>query len=412
MEQIPQINSTYISPRLAARLAEAEHSQVATVVAPMGYGKSTAVRWWVERYEKAHPGTVVLRQTLTVDSTEAFWRGFCRALRRFPELAGQMAALGYPGDLEAALLLTELLEDTLEDEENTIFYVLDDIHCVTAPDFSELLTLLAQSLPSQVKLVLLSRNRIFREADRFRLGGRLCQITMGDLQLRREEILDYARLCGLSLDALQAEELDQVSEGWISLLYLLFRSYVQQGSWKFQTPDIFRLMDQVMYQPLDERKQRFLLVNGISESFTREQAGRLWQGDDSDTLLDALTQENAFISLDAESGVYRYHNMLRDVVNWHFQAIPKGEQRELLGLLGQWQMEQGEYIQAANTFYDAGDWERLLEAIVLDRSKSFGGEHGPMLTKWSTQCPEQLLLRRPDALLVLMLNLYTYNRQA
>lgn len=101
--------------------------------------------------------------------------------------------------------------------------------------------------------------------------------------------------------------------------------------------------------------------------------------------------------------------MLRDVVNWHFQAIPKGEQRELLGLLGQWQMEQGEYIQAANTFYDAGDWERLLEAIVLDRSKSFGGEHGPMLTKWSTQCPEQLLLRRPDALLVLMLNLYTYN---
>ena len=45
MEQTPQINSTYISPRLAARLAEAEHSQVATVVAPMGYGKSTAVRW-------------------------------------------------------------------------------------------------------------------------------------------------------------------------------------------------------------------------------------------------------------------------------------------------------------------------------------------------------------------------------
>ena len=64
--------------------------------------------------------------------------------------------------------------------------------------------------------------------------------------------MDYARLCGLTLDAERAEELDQISEGWISLLYLLFRSYVQQGSWQFQTPDIFRLMDQVMYQPLDE----------------------------------------------------------------------------------------------------------------------------------------------------------------
>ena len=409
MEQIPQINSIYISPRLASRLAEAEYGQVTTIVAPMGYGKSTAVRWWMDRWVQAHPETVILRQTLTIDSAEAFWRGFCRALRRFPDLAEKMASLGYPGDREAALLLTELLEDALEGETQPIFYILDDIHCVTAPDFSELLSLLAQSLPSQVKLILLSRNRIFREADRFRLGGRLCQITMEDLRLRREEIMDYARLCGLTLEAERAEELDQVSEGWISLLYLLFRSYVQQGSWQFQTPDIFRLMDQVMYQPLDERKQRFLLVNGMAESFTREQAGHLWQGDDSDTLLDALTQENAFISHDAESGVYRYHNMLRAVVNWHFQAIPKGEQRELLGLLGQWQMEQGEYIQAANTFYDAGDWERLLEAIVLDRSKSFGGEHGPVLTKWSTQCPEQLLLRRPDALLVLMLNLYTYN---
>ena len=31
MKQTPQINSTYISPRLAARLAEAEHSQVVPV---------------------------------------------------------------------------------------------------------------------------------------------------------------------------------------------------------------------------------------------------------------------------------------------------------------------------------------------------------------------------------------------
>ena len=81
MEQIPQINSIYISPRLASRLAEAEYGQVTTIVAPMGYGKSTAVRWWMDRWVQAHPETVILRQTLTIDSAEAFWRGFCRALR-------------------------------------------------------------------------------------------------------------------------------------------------------------------------------------------------------------------------------------------------------------------------------------------------------------------------------------------
>ena len=71
MEQIPQINSIYISPRLASRLAEAEYGQVTTIVAPMGYGKSTAVRWWMDRWVQAHPETVILRQTLTIDSAEA-----------------------------------------------------------------------------------------------------------------------------------------------------------------------------------------------------------------------------------------------------------------------------------------------------------------------------------------------------
>ena len=59
MEQIPQINSIYISPRLASRLAEAEYGQVTTIVAPMGYGKSTAVRWWMDRWVQAHPETVI-----------------------------------------------------------------------------------------------------------------------------------------------------------------------------------------------------------------------------------------------------------------------------------------------------------------------------------------------------------------
>lgn len=406
MAQTPQINSIYISPRLAACLQEAERCQVTTLVAPVGYGKSTAARWWMEGYAARHPETVVLWQTLTGYGADAHWRGFCRTLRRFPALAEQMAALGCPGDRESVLILAELLEDALEADGRPIYYILDDAQHLT--EGSELLTMLLGCLPRQVRLILLSRNRIFREVDRFRMGSSLYQITMEDLRLRRGEIVDYARLCGLTIDQARAEELERVSEGWVSFLYLLFRSHAQQGRWLLQTPDIFRLMDQVMFQPLDERKRRFLLANGLAESFTREQAACLWQEPDSDALLDALTQENAFISREGESGVYRYHNMLRDVVRSRFKELPAPEQGELLGRLGSWQLGQGEYVQAAETFYRAGDWERLMDALVLDRSKSFGAGQAPMLERWSAECPEEFLLRRPDALLILMLDFYSY----
>ncbi len=408
MNDLSKINSIYISPRLASRLAEAEHCRVTTIVAPMGYGKSTAMRWWTDDLARRHPETLFLRQTITSDGEDAFWRGFCRAVRRIDKLADQMTALGYPESRESALLFAELLEDALEEDGRPVFYILDDVHLFTSPTLPELLSLLSQRLPDRVRLVLLSRNRVFREADRFRLGGSLCHITMQDLHLTQDEILEYARACAIPMDAHQAAELYRVSEGWISLLYLLFRSYAQQGRWIFQTPDIFRLMDQVMLQPLDERKRRFLLVNGLTDSFTQEQAAYMWQDSDCEDLLISLTQENAFIFHDVETGAYRYHNMLQDVVRHYFGNLPNAEQRAIRVRLGQWHTGQGEYVEAAMTFYEAGDWEGLIDALVLDRGKSFGGEHAEIVERWSIECPEELLLRRPDGLLVLMLNLYGY----
>lgn len=374
-----------------------------------GYGKSTAVRWWRERYTARHPDALILWQTLTGSSPDFFWRGFCRVLRQLPALSESMANLGFPEDRESALLMAELLEDVLGEESRPIVYILDDIHYANTAAVSELLSLLLDRLPGQVRLILLSRNRILGEVDRFRLGGRLCQITMEDLRLRRDEILEYASACGLPLSPEQAETLDQISEGWISFLYLLFRSYIQYGRLQFQTPDIFRLMDQVMFQPLDGRKKRFLLLNGMTDDFTREQAAYLWEEPDGGALLDELTQDNGFITCDGESRVYRFHNMLRNVVRSHFRELSETEQKRLSARLGRWHMKQGEYVQAAETFYEAGEWEELLKALVRDRSKSFGGEYEPLLTKWSAQCPKELLLRCPESLLILMLSFYSYH---
>ena len=109
-------------------------------------------------------------------------------------------------------------------------------------------------------------------------------------------------------------------------------------------------MDQVMFQPLDERKRRFLLANGLAESFTREQAACLWQEPDSDALLDALTQENAFISREGESGVYRYHNMLRDVVRSRFKELPAPEQGNCLAGWGVGSLGRGNTFRPQRPF--------------------------------------------------------------
>ena len=89
MSQYPHLNSTYISPRLQSALCQIGSHAITTIIAPMGYGKSTAVKWWQQHEARQIPDACILRQLVATDSKADFWDGFCRTLRRWPTLAAR-----------------------------------------------------------------------------------------------------------------------------------------------------------------------------------------------------------------------------------------------------------------------------------------------------------------------------------
>ncbi|MDO4553380.1 MAG: LuxR C-terminal-related transcriptional regulator [Bacillota bacterium] len=408
MSQYPHLDDIYISGRLRQRLERIAGFPVTTVIAPTGYGKTTALRWWKKKCVKQTPDAVVISQTISADSTTDYWSGLCRALRDYPVLAGQLTALGFPKSREDVALLSELLTAALSETTAPVFYILDDIHCITDSWFSQFLFQLTQSLPEPLHMILLSRSRIFDEADLFRLGGATLQITADDLRLTQDEICGYAANCGLSLEKTQAGQLARVSEGWIALIYLMFCSFLQRREWRFETLDILELMEQVVFSPQPERRRRFLSVNSLPDGFTLEQAAALWQEADCAGLLDALSHENAFISR-SDNGVYRYHYMLRQVAIRSFKRLPEAEQAQYQARLARWHMGQKEYVQAALCFEECGDWDGILEALALDQSTSFDAERFGLVVGWAAACPEEILLRHPAALVAFML-VFFYTR--
>ena len=100
-----------------------------------------------------------------------------------------------------------------------------------------------------------------------------------------EELLQYAGRCGLPLPEREAQALLSVSEGWIAMIYLMFRAYAQTGVWRFDAKGMDALMEQVMFEPLDERRRFFLLDLCMAEAFTAEQAAFVWREPDADALL-------------------------------------------------------------------------------------------------------------------------------
>lgn len=399
-----RLNTTYISGALADQLSHITEYPITAIVAPMGYGKTRAVDWWAERCRKEMPDAVILRQVIVTDSLTDLWQGFCRNLRSWPELKTEMKELGFPTAPQSREVMLELLCDALEAGKQEIFYILDDLHFLPNPDFTALLLFLGQRLPDGIHLVLLSRNMIFDQADRLRLGARLWEMNTDDLRLSETGIRAYARGSGLHLGQDAAAHLAKTTEGWFSMVYLNLKTYQQQGRWPEDSAGIYPLIDETLLRPLPQRQQAFLIRLGVPDDFTVEAAAYLWPDGDAAALLHSLTAQNAFIT--CTDGVYRYHNMLRSCARKKYALLPEAEQNATLARLGAWYERTGECCLAAECYEKAGRWDDLLRTVGQDRGLSLGPERLPLMRRWMANCPEECQLRHPRALLVFMLLLF------
>ena len=147
MNYYSHLNEIFISERLKHRLNEMDGCPITTVIAPMGFGKTTAVNWWAKRQVKSQADAVILRQVIVTDSITDFWIGFCRAFKGYPVLTEQMKALGYPRDATAISMLAELLDDALSQSPSQIYIVMDDLHILQQKPLIPLLLFFSRSLP-------------------------------------------------------------------------------------------------------------------------------------------------------------------------------------------------------------------------------------------------------------------------
>ena len=71
------LNIIYISDRMRETLRPIASCALTAVVAPMGYGKTTAVRWFLA--EQAKAGAVALQASIYSDNRSIFWKSVQKA---------------------------------------------------------------------------------------------------------------------------------------------------------------------------------------------------------------------------------------------------------------------------------------------------------------------------------------------
>lgn len=400
------LNATYISERLQESLRPISRCAMTTVVAPMGYGKTTAVSWYLDERVRAETARVV-RISVYSDNLAILWRSAQDAFAR--------AGLGFlreydcpADDVGGSMLADDLCHELAGDVPCYLF--LDDFHLLTDRRVTAFLCTLAGRLPGNVHLIVASRDRFLPAAETVRLGARVYQIGTEQLRLNHTELAVYAHRCGTELSDAQVEELLYSSEGWFSAVYLNLRTLHEQGSLPDRRSDIYATFTAAMIDPLPERQREFLAVMGLADEFSEDMA-RFVTGDaDAGEILAALTAQNAFVKRLPDGVTYRFHHMMKECAERCFEALDAEKRALYQARCGAWYERHGQYLHAMAAYRRSGDYEGLLRVVQADAGILLASLHPAEVLAALDECPDGVLKAHPLALLVLMRRMFTWRQ--
>ena len=400
------LNTIYISERLQESLRPISRCALTTVVAPMGYGKTTAVNWYLEQRAKAEALNVI-RISVYSDNLEIFWKSVQNAFAR----AGFdfLRDYTFPTDAAGGGLLADDLCHELAGETACYIFI-DDFHLLTDSRVSDFLCTLANRMPGNVHLIVASRDRFLPAAETVRLGSKVYRIGTEHLRLNYTELAIYAHRCGTELSDAQIEALLYSSEGWFSAVYLNLRTLSERGALPDRNSDIYSTFTAAMIDPFPEKQQEFLSVMGLADEFTVEMARFVTGDSNAEKLLSVLTEQNAFVKCLPDGVTFRFHHMMKECAERRFRMLEKEKQSFYLERFGLWYENCGQYLHALASYRRSGNYDALLRVIQKDAGILLSSLDQQTVLDDIAECPVSTLKAHPPALLVLMRRMFTWRQ--
>lgn len=378
----------YLSERLSAVLEQIPYYPLTVIEAPMGYGKTTAVKEYATKTRAD-----VLWQTVYDNVAAHFWSAFCSLFARLDSpCAHKLAELGLPEDSparrEAALLIAGV------PFEKTTLLVIDDCHLLTQPVIHDFIAYLAKHELPRLHLVLTTRMVSIDALDELKMKGLAQHITQKLLELTPSEIVSYYKSCGVRLKPEESNTLYTYTEGWISALYLCLLGFLQDG--RLEKPDnLQELLAKVVYRPLSDELKEFLLHICLFDCVTLPQASAMWRQDNTAELLRQLMAQNAFIQYDSRNQTYQLHNVFTGYLREIFSCREEAYRKKIWQAAGEWYLQTGNYLAAMEAFYQAADFNSLLSVLEADKANSFNSECQEIIQRYFTECPDEIKQKHP-----------------
>lgn len=397
-------------PRINTLLSAGDPT-VTCVVAPAGYGKSTAVLDW-----RTGPDVCGRRfASLELDSRDndpvRFWT---RLLDASSDLGVEL------GDEVGGLLRDEVrsapqhapdafivaLTGALEGLAERAVLVLDDLQAITNGAVLEALRMLVEALPRTLQVVLVSRAALSGLAlHRFRLSGRLSEVGPTDLAFTPAETTQLLASLAAPGDvaSIDVEALTSGTDGWVTGLRYAAIS-IRDGAihgdlvrgLSLPNHDVSQFLLGEVFNSQPASRKTFLLTVSVLDVLTATSCDFLTGRSDAAHLLRDLEQAGAFVTpLDRERRHYRILGVFRDFLRHHLETTSPSRAAAVHELASRWFERSGDAVAAIDHALLAGAHQRAAELMTAQVADLHSRGLDDTIRRWFDAVPEAVLASLP-----------------
>lgn len=329
------------------------------VTAPAGYGKTVAVRQWLD-------GNAPAKAVISLDEYDNnpvnFCERFCTALcacqpknNALAEIVSHPAFDGAPDEFTLKAIAA------LSDKKRVVF-VIDDLHFIHNEGVLGLLLIFLKRLPENCQIILISRNDLAPGFSDLWIRGHLAKITAEQLRFSDEEIMLLYKKRGAPVTPEQANGIYSVTNGWAIGINALLLSGGDSSGESLDYLDGFIRAN--VWERWDKATREFMLNTAAARELHPSLCAVLTGVADSEKILKELMRGGAFI-FQSSNGIYHYHHLFQSFLRHILEERGDGYLFPLLEKEGEWYLTGQDFYSAADCFIRCGNYEGIAKCFDL-----------------------------------------------
>jgi len=398
--------------RLLSMLDDLLEYRLSLIAAPAGYGKTSLLVDLADKVE--YPVCWLAIDPLDLDPLR-FIHYFIAAIQgQFSEFGGPSNSLidNLGGnELDQQQMLRTIVNDLYDNVQEHFALVLDDFHLIDSnPDIVHFINQFIQEMDDNCHLVIVSRSLLSLPDLPLMIGrSQVIGLSFEELAFHADEIKDLYKIkYQQDMSVKEAERIEEDTEGWITGLLLSAEAtgigLTDQG--RAARAAGIDLYDYLAQQVLDQQTpemQDFLLRTSLLEEFNAELCLNTFgdpEGKNSwEALIQQLLQKNLFIQPVENRGTWlRYHHLLRDFLQQHYQKHHPEQAHELLLKLVDVYRDHGWYEKAYAACQILGDEELTADFIESVSPTLFHTGQLSVLKSWLDELSPIMIENNPGLL--------------